>query len=246
MKTKKVLIIIPAYNEEKSILSAVDSIRDYNRTAKSPYDYLVINDGSTDSTESILREHDIPHVTLQRNLGIGGAVRTGYRHALKNDYDFAIQFDGDNQHDILCAEAILAPLRSDSADLVIGSRFVKGNEDNEFYSSFARRTGIKLLSYLMRFKTGHTVLDTTSGFRAANRRMIEVFARRYPTEYPEPISTTEALLDGFRVVEVPVKRHARTTGRSSIHGLKSIKYMTTVFAAVLTARKQSKRQKSSR
>jgi len=240
----KTLLIIPAYNEEANILKTVRSIEKYNqKPGSSRLDFIVINDGSTDKTEEVLSKNNIPHLTHPKNQGIGVTVQSGYKYALKNKFDFAVQFDGDNQHDVAFVEKILAPLRDKSADLVIGSRFVSksGKKDN-FQSSFARRAGIKLISGAIKQKTGVRICDTTSGFRAANSATIKLFAKKYPVRYPEPISTTELILNGGIVAEVPVKMKARDGGKSSIHGLKNITYMVDVLTSIL---RLSKRKKAS-
>lgn len=158
----RVLLIVPAYNESDNIKRVVASIRD------SGYDFLVINDGSTDETEDILSSIGAPHVMLINNLGIGGAVQTGYKYALAHDYDIAVQFDGDGQHDVSYVPALIEPLVANRANLAIGSRFV--GEESEFKSSGARRVGIKLLSWALKMATGETVRDITSGFRAVDSR----------------------------------------------------------------------------
>ena len=183
---QKILIIIPAYNEEKSIAEVYLNICNYNNEFGTNYDVIVINDGSTDDTKHICEINNIPVVNLIHNLGIGGAVQTGYKYARDNGYDFAIQFDGDGQHEVSCIKDILEPLYNDSADFVIGSRFID-KSSSEFKSSFARRIGIRIISNMIKFITGKRIHDITSGFRAANRRVILDFALSYPVEYPEPI-----------------------------------------------------------
>jgi glycosyltransferase involved in cell wall biosynthesis len=219
----KILLIIPAYNEEANILSVYQKIRENGQ-----YDMIVINDGSKDSTPKILDENHIPHVDLVHNLGIGGAVQTGYKYALENGYDIAIQFDGDGQHDVNYVKDIVQPILDDRADIVIGSRFVEALEGN-FQTSAARRAGIKMISRAIKLVTGVRVKDTTSGFRAVNADIIKEFANRYPTEYPEPISTTEVLKKKYRLAEVPVMMHERTGGVSSIKAWKNAYYMVNVL-----------------
>ena len=122
---QKILIIIPAYNEEENILKTYTKIKEYNKKNKTNYDMIVINDGSTDNTKKILKENNIPHINLIHNLGIGGAVQTGYKYAYENNYDIAVQFDGDGQHDVRYVEKIIKPIIEKKADFVIGSRFVE-------------------------------------------------------------------------------------------------------------------------
>lgn len=231
----KVLLVIPAYNEQDNILNTYQRIQSYNENAENPVDLIVINDGSKDNTESILKENNIPHIQLVHNLGIGGAVQTGYKYAMENGYDVAVQFDGDGQHDINCVSDIVQPIVRDEADFVIGSRFVKIQEGN-FQTSAARRAGIKLISFFIRLTTGQTVYDTTSGFRAVGIKGIREFANEYPTEYPEPITTAELLRKGYRMKEVPVLMHEREGGVSSISSFKSIYYMINVLITILIIR----------
>ena len=151
-KNPKVLLIIPAYNEEKNILTVYKNICDYNKKAKTKLDVVFINDGSIDATEKILCENNINHIKLIQNLGIGGAVQTGYKYALYNDYDIAIQFDGDGQHNVNYVEALIKPILEENVDMTIGSRFIDSSS-SEFKSSFLRRVGIKLISSCIHFKS---------------------------------------------------------------------------------------------
>lgn len=231
MKNKKILIIIPAYNEEKNIKKTYDSILEYNKKNKTKYDVIVINDGSKDNTEQVLKENKIPHITLIKNLGIGGAVQTGYIYAERNNYDIAIQFDGDGQHDVNYVKNIIEPILTKNADLVIGSRFIE--ELSEFKSSTMRQIGIKLISFFIKLFTGKKIYDTTSGFRACNKRTIMEFSRNYPYEYPEPISTTKILKRKYKVFEVPVKMNERTDGVSSIKAWKTVYYMFNVIFSII-------------
>ena len=224
MDTWKVLIIIPAHNEEKSIEKTIDSIK--------KYDYVVINDGSTDQTEEILEKNNYNHINLCFNLGIGGAVQTGYRYALENDYDIAIQFDADGQHDADSIPELIKPIIDGEADFTIGSRFIKKNSTN-FKSSFMRRVGIRLISGVIFLFSRKRIYDTTSGFRAANREVIEYFTERYPKEYPEPVSDFELLKLKFKVIETPAKMHEREAGKSSIHTWKSAYYVINVLLSIL-------------
>ena len=191
-KKQKIILVIPAYNEEENILNTYNTIVEYNKKNKTNYDIIVINDGSKDKTEEILVENKINHIKLIQNLGIGGAVQTGYKYAYENGYDIAVQYDGDGQHDVSYVKNIINPIINDEADFVIGSRFIKKEKDN-FNSTFSRRMGINLISFFIKLATKKKVYDTTSGFRAINKEIIEYFASDYPSEYPEPISTTQLL-----------------------------------------------------
>jgi hypothetical protein len=233
---KKILLIIPAYNEEKNIRKTYVNILDYNKKYKTNYDVIVINDGSKDKTEKVLNDNNIPHIKLITNLGIGGAVQTGYKYAYLNDYDIAIQFDGDGQHDINYVDRIIKPIIDNKTDMVIGSRFIDKKE-SKFQSSFLRRLGIKIISFFIKLKTNKRIYDTTSGFRAINKKLIKEFSNYYPTEYPEPISTVYVLNKKYKIKEVPVNMKEREEGTSSIKTWKSIYYMINVILTILLMRK---------
>lgn len=230
----KVLLIVPAYNEEASILRTCQNISDYNQKHHTSYDFIVINDSSNDATAKLLDANHLPHIDHFYNLGIGGAMQTGYKYARDYGYDIAVQFDGDGQHDIASVAALIQPIEDDQADLVIGSRFI--TKSGKFRSTFARRVGIKIISEFMKLLTHRRITDTTSGFRACNRRLIEVFARDYPSEYPEPVTTTFCLLQNYRVIEVPTSMNPRTAGTSSIHTWKDAYYMINVFITLLVVK----------
>ena len=240
MKNKKIILIIPAYNEEDNILNTYNNIKKYNKEKGSHYDVIVINDGSKDNTEKILLENNIPHITLVHNLGIGGAVQTGYKYAYENAYDIAIQYDGDGQHDVRYVKKIVEPILNGKADFVIGSRFVKKSDEN-FNSTFARRIGINIISFFIKLVSKKKIYDTTSGFRACNKAIIREFAFEYPLEYPEPITTVELIKKGYRVSEVDVKMNERKGGTSSIKSWKNIYYMINVVLSILII--GSRRQK---
>lgn len=230
----RVLMIIPAYNEEESIFDTVTSIVNYRKKVDFDLDYVVINDGSTDKTKQILEENHFNAVHLVMNLGIGGAVQTGYKYALEHDYDVAVQFDGDGQHDIESLSDLLEPIRKNEADLVIGSRFV-GDVKSEFQTTFMRRFGIGVISNLIKWTTGQRVLDTTSGYRLADKAIIKQFAKRYPIKYPEPETIVHILKRKYKVVEKPANMFERTGGVSSITPIKSIRYMIEVCSSILIA-----------
>ena len=228
----KTLIIIPAYNEEENILKTYNSIIDYNKKNQTKYDVIVINDGSIDKTEEILNKNKINHITLIQNLGIGGAVQTGYKYALENNYDIAIQYDGDGQHDINYVKEIIKPIEEKKASMVIGSRFTT-NSVSEFKSTRLRRIGINIISFIIKVKTGKKIYDTTSGFRAVDKEVLKLFSSYYPSEYPEPISTVNVLLSKLKICEVPVKMKPRVAGKSSISKFKSAYYMINVIISIL-------------
>lgn len=227
MKSNRVLLIIPAYNEEENILKTCKMIRNN----KMKYDFIIINDGSKDRTGEILDQNDLPHIDLIHNLGIGGAVQTGYKYAYENDYDIAVQFDGDGQHDVGYVEKLVKPIIEGEADFSIGSRFIEPL--SKFKSTGARRAGIKIISFFIKLFTGEKIYDTTSGFRAVNKNIIEKFQNSYPTEYPEPVSTTNLIKEGYRVKEVSVGMNEREGGVSSIRAWKNIYYMINVILSII-------------
>lgn len=229
---QKILIIIPAYNEESSILDTYKGIIEYNKEHNTTYDVIVINDCSTDSTREICENNNIPVISLIHNLGIGGAVQTGYKYALLNDYDIALQFDGDGQHDVAYVKDIIEPILNKEADFVIGSRFIDASS-SAFKTSTSRRAGIKIISTFIKFATGKKIYDVTSGFRAAGREIIRDFALSYPVDYPEPITNTEILKKQYRVKEIPVSMNERTGGESSIKSWKSAYFMINVILTIL-------------
>lgn len=224
----KKLIIIPAYNEEDAIAHTVARIQE-----KAPdFDYVIINDCSTDRTLAICRENGFHVVNLPINLGIGGAVQTGYRYALENGYDIAVQMDGDGQHDAAYLGEMARVLEEEKLNMVIGSRFI---EKEGFQSSAARRLGIGYFSWLIKLVTGVRITDPTSGMRMADREVIGLFAGDYPKDYPEPESVVTILKMGRRVREIPVQMRAREGGVSSISSMKAVYYMVKVSIAVLIA-----------
>ncbi len=226
MADEKKLVIIPAYNEEACIAATVREIRE-----KAPgFEVLVVNDASTDRTGEILRQEHIPHVTLPVNLGIGGAVQTGYRYAAAHGYDAAVQLDGDGQHDPEDLPRLYEALVSENADLAIGSRFI---EKEGFQSSAARRAGIRFFTFWIRLMTGRTIKDPTSGYRMAGRRALLAFAEDYAQDYPEPESTAGLLCMGGKVTEIPVRMRPRAGGESSIGMRQAFYYMIKVSLAIL-------------
>lgn len=225
----KILIIIPAYNEESNIRYVVNHLKSTNDEV----DYVVINDCSKDNTKKILKEMGANYLDLPVNLGIGGGVQLGYIYARDYNYDIAIQMDGDGQHDPTYIENIVRPIINEEADMVIGSRFLK---KGGFQSTGLRRVGIKFLSFLIKVITGTKIYDVTSGFRAINRKMIEIFSLHYAQDYPEPEAIVAASVLKCRILEVPIIMHERTGGESSISPLKSIYYMIKVSIAIILYR----------
>ncbi len=225
MKQERLLIIIPAYNEAENIAKTLASVS--NADIPMEYDTIVINDASLDHTLDILRELKAPHIDLPVNLGIGGAVQTGFKYAAENDYDYALQLDGDGQHP---AEYIKKLLENRKGyDVVIGSRYLK---KEGFQSSFQRRIGIKLLKGYIKLLCGVTIHDVTSGFRLYNKKAIKVFASYYPDDYPEPEAIVHIARNSFLINEIAVSMIERQGGESSINTRSSFFYMYKVMLAI--------------
>ena len=222
----KKLIIIPAYNESECIEATV---RDIMENA-ADFDYVIINDCSTDNTREICERNGFNIVNLPINLGIGGAVQTGYMYALEYGYDVAVQVDGDGQHDPQFLRYMAEYLENNDVDMVIGSRFI---EKEGFQSSWLRRIGIVYFTGLIKLCTGKTITDPTSGLRMAGKKVIQLFANCYPKDYPEPESTVMALNHNCKVNEIPVIMRERQGGESSITMKKSVYYMIKVTLAIL-------------
>ncbi|WP_123039451.1 glycosyltransferase family 2 protein [Cohnella candidum] len=222
----KKLIIIPAFNEAANIGKLLKELR----TKMKDFDVVVINDGSMDETSAVCRKERTKVLDLPCNLGIGGAVQTGYQHGVSMGYDVIIQMDGDGQHDPEYLKALVAPVLTGEADIVIGSRFM---EKQGYQSSFWRRGGIRFYTVLIRMLTGISVSDPTSGFRAVSREVAAYFAVSYPTDYPEPESIVSLNRLQYRIKEVPVRMRDRSGGKSSIRGVKTVYYMVKVTLAIL-------------
>ncbi|MBO5450556.1 MAG: glycosyltransferase family 2 protein [Lachnospiraceae bacterium] len=221
----KSIVIIPAYNEEKSIVKTVQDICEH----APEFDYVIINDCSTDHTLSVCREHHLHVLNLPVNLGIGGAVQTGFLYAYKNGYDYAIQFDGDGQHDAKYLHEMRDYMIEQNADMLIGSRFL---EKEGFQSTGMRRFGIRYFSALIKLLTGQKITDPTSGMRMINRDILAMYSESYPKDYPEPESVVAIMNSGKKVMEYPVIMRKRMEGTSSISPLKSVYYMIKVSLAI--------------
>jgi len=223
-KSPKILVIIPAYNEEGSICSVIREIR----ALKSDMDILVINDASTDETECLVAEMNEVVLTLPFNVGIGGAVQTGFKYAHENGYDVAVQVDGDGQH-IPGQIPLLTEVLQTEADVVIGSRFI---ETLGYTTSWVRRIGVRIFMIVNSLILKQRITDSTSGFRAYNKKAIAFLASYYPHDYPEPESVVVLGRNGFCIREVPVKMREREYGRSSISAFHSVYYMIKVLLAI--------------
>ncbi|HOZ47765.1 MAG TPA: glycosyltransferase family 2 protein [Candidatus Hydrogenedentes bacterium] len=222
----RVLIIIPAYNEAETLASVIEHLR---RDAPE-CDILVVDDGSNDDTAKIARAMaNVAVVQLPFNLGIGGAMQTGFKFALRQGYDIAVQCDADGQHPTDQVRTLVERLDRGDLDLVVGSRYVA---DTGYTPSLGRRLGKSLLSRLVNAVAGGGITDTTSGFRAANRKVLRLFARHYPEDYPEPEALVIMYKAGLRAAEIPVIMRERQGGVTSIRPQNALYYMVKVALAI--------------
>jgi glycosyltransferase involved in cell wall biosynthesis len=219
--------IVPALNEEHTIARVIDELRAFDPGL----DIVVIDDGSVDRTTEVAEGKGAHVLRLPFNLGIGGAVQTGFRYAFEHYYDLAVRVDGDGQHDPAQLGRVIEPVLRGEADIVVGSRFAAGMPAG-YRSSRSRRLGIRLLAWVVSHIVGQRVTDTTSGFQALNRNGIALFARDYPHDYPEVEATVMVFRHRLRLREVPVEMRERSGGRSSITALRSIYYMVKVLLAI--------------
>jgi glycosyltransferase involved in cell wall biosynthesis len=220
------LAVVPAYNESETIVAVIEALRE-----RAPrFDTLVIDDGSTDATSALAGEAGAAVLRLPFNLGIGGAVQTGFVYACEQGYDFLAQVDADGQHDSLELERLIEAMTEHDADMVCGSRFL--TDDYRYPAPISRRAGIHVFAFLLSRIVGMRVSDPTSGFRLYNRRAIELFARSYPHDYPEVEAVLILHHHSLRMREVPVRMYARGGGVSSISTGKSAYYMVKVLLAL--------------
>jgi len=221
------IAIVPALNEEHSIGRVIDELRAFDPGM----DVVVVDDGSVDATSHVAAAKGARVLRLPFNLGIGGAVQTGFRYAFERGYDVAVRVDGDGQHDPAQLGRVLEPVLSGDADIAVGSRFAAEGVSG-YRSSRPRRIGILLLAWIVSRIVGRRVTDTTSGFQALNREGIALFARDYPHDYPEVEATVMVFRHRLRLLEVPVEMRERGGGRSSITAMRSIYYMVKVLLAI--------------
>ena len=224
----KRVALVPALNEEDSVGQVIDEIRAFD----DGFAIVVVDDGSVDRTAEVAARRGAHVLRLPFNLGIGGAMQTGYRYAFERGFELAVQIDGDGQHDPRELPSIIQPLLDGEADMVVGSRFIK---PIAYRGSFMRRVGIILFARVVSVLVRQRVTDTTSGFRALNRKVIRLFAADYPHDYPEVEATLMLVRHRLRLKEVPVSMRARYAGRSSITALRSIYYMVKVLLALFVA-----------
>lgn len=226
----KRLVIIPAYNEEQNIKCVVDSIK----TLGLDIDIVVINDGSIDNTARAAKEAGAHVIDLPINLGIGGAVQTGFLYAYQMGYDVAIQVDGDGQHDSKDLSKLITAIESGQADIIIGSRFV---EKSNYRPSITRNLGINFFSKLVSILVRYNITDTTSGYRCINRKTIDLFTKYYPMDYPEVETIVYAHKMGLSIKEIPVEMNPRLSGKSSISLIDGLYYLIKVTMMLLIAPK---------
>ena len=242
MSKEKVFVIVPCYNEAESIRTTLTGLL----KVQPDITVVVINDGSSDrSADEILAigSRQIVLLDLPFNCGIGTAVETGLRYAVRCNADYAVKFDGDGQHLAEEIEDLLAPLRNGTADVTVGSRFVENIAG--FKSTFSRRCGIALFRYLSWLLTGYAVKDSTSGFRGYNKEALRFASRYYPAfDYPEPEENILFLRNGFRFREIPCRMNIRQGGRSSIRAFKAVYYMIKVSLAMVMAALRPRKQRS--
>jgi glycosyltransferase involved in cell wall biosynthesis len=233
----KTLVIVPAFNEEGSLPDLLDELRSY----RDRYDVLVVDDGSRDNSAQIARERRVPVVQLPANLGIGGAVQTGFKYAVAKNYDIAVQLDGDGQHDPAWLDLVIAPILQGEANCVIGSRYLRESFDREYRTPFFRRIGMIFSSFVLFMATGKWITDTTSGFRALDRKTLMYFSTEYPIDHPEAEALLMLFQKGFAIKEVPVKMRSRQAGTSLFTWVKAIKYPVRVLIGFLGLLIQRKR-----
>jgi glycosyltransferase involved in cell wall biosynthesis len=221
------IAIVPARNEAGAIGGVLDELAAFDPAL----DVVVVDDASSDRTAAIAAARGAFVVSLPFNLGIGGAVQTGFKYALEHGYEIAVRLDGDGQHVPAELPKLLAPVESGEADIVVGSRFVPGR-DGEYRPPIARRAGIRFFARLVSLLVGQRVTDTTSGFQALNRRGIALFAADYPHDYPEVEATVMVIRHRLRLLEVPVLMREREHGTSHINTLRSIYYVLKVTLAL--------------
>lgn len=226
----KIAAIVPAYNEETSIAAVVEDILQLASAQKLFITVVVVNDCSKDATSDIISKLNCVALHLPVNLGIGGAVQTGFKYAVENGFDCAIQIDGDGQHPASEIPKLIRAAQEQQLDVVIGSRFIS---KSGFQSSATRRLGINYFKWLNRFLVGVLINDSTSGFRLINKKTLEIVSENYPDEYPEPEAIILYALQHLKIGEVAVQMKERQGGTSSIGAFSSIYYMFKVSLAIM-------------
>ncbi|MDD2494457.1 MAG: glycosyltransferase family 2 protein [Tissierellia bacterium] len=222
----KKIVIIPAYNERNNLTGVINDLK-----INAPdFDYVIVNDGSTDDTLTLCSKHNLNVINLPVNLGIGASVQTGFIYALGNGYDIAVQFDGDGQHDAKYLHKMYDEMIKTNSDMVIGSRYII---KDGFQSTKLRRAGIRILSKLIKILHKQEIKDVTSGLRMINNKVMEAFVQYYPYDYPEPETIALCIRKKYKITEVPVTMRARNEGNSSINSIQSIYYMLKVSFSII-------------
>ncbi len=237
----KILVIVPAFNEEDCIDKVIYDLKNTNPD----WDILIVNDGSIDNTSQVAKRTKSAFVIdLVGNLGIGGAVQTGFKFATRNNYDIALQFDGDGQHIATEIPKLIDPIIKNEVDVVIGSRFTKSHSG--WKSSIPRRMGIFVFTILNKILINQKITDSTSGFRAYNKSAIDFLSVNYPMDYPEPEAIILLGKNGYKLKEIHADMKARETGTSSINYRRAIYYMIKVVLAILMTSIRPKIKKGKR
>ena len=223
----KILIIVPSYREERNILNVISGLKKY----VPDLNILIIDDGSRDQTQEIARKCGIISIRHPFNMGYGVTIQTGYKYAVKHDYTIVVQFDGDGQHDPRFIRPLLSALEASDADVVIGSRFLKGGS---YDAPFARKLGIQFFSKIASAITGQKFTDSTSGFQALGKSAFKFFSAmdNFPYDYPDADTIITLCFAGFRVREIPVIMHDRKEGKSMITGIQTLVYVTKMLIAI--------------
>jgi glycosyltransferase involved in cell wall biosynthesis len=224
MKKSKVCIIIPAYNEEQNLSGVIAAIKKLNKN----YDIILVNDASVDRTLNVAEKTRVIILDLPINLGIGGAIQTGLKYALDNNYACAVQLDADGQHDPKYIPTLLKHL--DKADMVIGSRYI---HRTKYKTPLLRMIGIKLFSQLIYLITKKRIYDATSGYKAMNKNVIAFFSENFPQEFPDAASRVSLLKNGYKIKEVSVEMHQRSKGHSSVGWLYAIYLLFSISISIL-------------
>ena len=230
----KVLVVIPAYNEHDNLARTIDEVK-----LKAPFaDLLVVNDCSRDETAGMAEKNGVNVVNLPFNLGIGGAVQTGFKYALHNDYDVVVQVDADGQHDASYLSGLIDCLLAGKADIIIGSRYL---DDDPLEMPLLRNLGIRYFSWLTSKVVGQKITDCSSGFRALNREAVRFFSENYPVDFPDAEALILARRAGLKIAELPVRFRNRSKGKSSLHSLRFLYYPVKETLSIMTI--LTKRQK---
>ncbi|OGC04115.1 hypothetical protein A2276_05825 [candidate division WOR-1 bacterium RIFOXYA12_FULL_43_27] len=225
----KLLIIVPAFNEEESIIRVIEEVKNVGLSN----DLVVINDCSTDKTEELIRNLEINIVSHPVNLGAGAAIQTGLKYAQINNYDLMVVVDGDGQHDPKEIPKMVVALKENLADVAVGSRFLTNGQSGKQKIHWARQIGIKIFSVLLSLIVRSKITDTTSGFRAFNKRAIKFLAHEMPADFPDADMLLSLIFAGFKIIEVPVNMRERIGGRSMYSGLRSVYYPFKLTIAIL-------------